>query len=125
MLDGIDANRIIVGAYTDRAGRRLPDAGRPPLRRPHQPRELRPRLGPLHAAGGRPRPATERELRTLRAMLEASLGLEDGYLLSEVVDDVKAARRDEAARDARRPDQGLASRSSGADERAERELERV
>ena len=54
MLDGIEANHIIVGAYTDRHGGVCPmlaahrNGGRT------EPRELRPRLGPLH---GRPRPA--------------------------------------------------------------------
>ena len=36
--------------------RRLPDARRAPQRRPHQLRQLRPRLGPLHRARGRVAP---------------------------------------------------------------------
>ena len=122
MLDGIDANRIIVGAYTDRRGGVCPmlaahrNGGRTNLA------SFARAWDRYTAPAARPRPATERELRTLRAMLETSL-VEDGYLLSEVVDDVKAARRDEAARDARRSDQGwlaaaLAQRSLRARARA-------
>jgi hypothetical protein len=73
MLEGIGQNQIIVGAYTDRKGGVCP-------------------MLAAHRAGGRtslasfakawdrytgakhrPRPATEREVRTLKAMLEASL----------------------------------------------------
>ena len=52
MLDAIEHNRIIVGAYTDRHGGVCPmlaahrNGGRTELR------ELRPRLGPLHAGAG-------------------------------------------------------------------------
>ena len=56
MLDGVRASeRIIVGAYTDRARRRLPDARRPPPRRPHELPLLRARVGPLHARQARAR----------------------------------------------------------------------
>jgi hypothetical protein len=76
MLDGIGANEIIVGAYTDRDGRVCP-------------------MLAAHRAGGRtslasfarawdrytcarhPRPATEREMRTLTSMLETSLMYQD------------------------------------------------
>ena len=62
MLRGIDANRIIVGAYVDRdSGGDLPDARRAPKRRPHQPRQLRPRLGPLHRRPAAP-PRHRREV---------------------------------------------------------------
>src|ERR671936_2691102 len=73
MLEGIQANEIIVGAYTDRSGRVCPmlaahrHGGRTSL------------ASFAHAwdrytgAGKRPRPASERELRTLKTMLEASL----------------------------------------------------
>src|SRR5436309_4973581 len=73
MLEGIDANQIIVGAYTDNQGGVCP-------------------MLAAHRMGGRTslasfarawdaytggyegaRPATRREVRTLRAMLEASL----------------------------------------------------
>src|SRR3954449_1258236 len=73
MLEGIDANEIIVGAYTDRRG------GVCPMLAAHR-HGGRTSLASFakawdHYTGARrrPRPATERELRTLRAMLEASL----------------------------------------------------
>ena len=55
-------------------GRRLPDAGRPPQRRAHQPGQLRPRLGPLHgrAAASRARPATASSPRCGRCSRRAS-----------------------------------------------------
>src|ERR671930_2361767 len=78
MLDGIDASRIIVGAYTDRQG------GVCPMLAAHR-RGGRTNLASFArswdrytGAGPRGRLATERELRTLRTMLEASLAA-DGY----------------------------------------------
>lgn len=123
MLDGIDANRIIVGAYTDERGGICPMlaahrcGGRTNLA------SFARAWDRYTKASARSRPATDRELRTLRAMLETSL-VEDGYLLSEVVDDVKAVRRAEAARDARRSDQAWLGQLWRRD-RSERELERV
>jgi hypothetical protein len=73
MLDGIDANDIIVGAYTDRRGGICPmlaahrHGGRTSLA------SFAKAWDRYTGARRRPRPATERELRTLRAMLEASL----------------------------------------------------
>src|SRR3954454_19532529 len=73
MLDGIEANDIIVGAYTDRRG------GVCPMLAAHR-HGGRTSLASFAKAWDRytgarkkPRPATEREVRTLRAMLEASL----------------------------------------------------
>jgi hypothetical protein len=72
MLDGIGANEIIVGAYTDRDGRVCPmlaahrHGGRTSL-------ASFARAWDRYTCARRPRPATEREVRTLRAMLEASL----------------------------------------------------
>ncbi len=73
MLDGITSNKIIVGAYTDR------DGGVCPMLAAHR-HGGRTALASFARswdrytnAHGRPRPATDRELRTLRAMLEASL----------------------------------------------------
>jgi hypothetical protein len=73
MLDGLDHNEIIVGAYTDRRGRICPmlaahrHGGRTSLA------TFAKAWDRYTGAGSRPRPATEREVRTLRAMLEASL----------------------------------------------------
>jgi hypothetical protein len=72
MLEGIGANDIIVGAYTDRDGRVCPmlaahrHGGRTSL-------ASFARAWDRYTCARRPRPATEREVRTLRAMLEASL----------------------------------------------------
>jgi hypothetical protein len=73
MLDGIDQNQIIVGAYTDNAG------GVCPMLAAHR-NGGRTSLASFARAwdaytGGflETRPATKREVRTLRAMLEASL----------------------------------------------------
>jgi hypothetical protein len=78
MLDGIDANRIIVGAYTDRQG------GVCPMLAAHR-RGGRTSLASFARAWDRytragrgPRPASERELRTLRTMLEASIAADSG-----------------------------------------------
>jgi hypothetical protein len=78
MLDGIESSRIIVGAYTDRHG------GVCPMLAAHR-RGGRTNLASFARAwdrytaakGGHPRPAEERELRTLRTMLEASVALEE------------------------------------------------
>ncbi|MEA2469540.1 MAG: hypothetical protein QOE38_539 [Thermoleophilaceae bacterium] len=72
MLDGIGANAIIVGAYTDRDGRVCPmlaahrHGGRTSL-------ASFARAWDRYTGARRPRPASEREVRTLTAMLEASL----------------------------------------------------
>jgi hypothetical protein len=84
MLAGIDANRIIVGAYADRKG------GVCPMLAAHR-QGARTSL-PCFArawdrytgARGRARPATERELTTLRAMLEASVLQDETPSLAEV-----------------------------------------
>jgi hypothetical protein len=76
MLAGIGANEIIVGAYTDRDGRVCPmlaahrNGGRTSL-------ASFARAWDRYTGARRPRPATEREVRTLRAMLEASLMYSD------------------------------------------------
>jgi hypothetical protein len=72
MLEGIGANEI-VGAYTDRDGRVCPmlaahrHGGRTSLA------SFARAWDRYTGASNRPRPASERELRTLRSMLEASL----------------------------------------------------
>ena len=76
MLAGINGNEIIVGAYTDRDGRVCPmlaahrAGGRTSL-------ASFARAWDRYTCARRPRPATEREIRTLRAMLEASLMYQD------------------------------------------------
>ena len=91
MLAGVESNRIIVGAYTDRKG------------------GVRPMLA-AHRNGGRTgvasfarawdrytgvrrsRPATERELNTLRTMLEASIALDELPAVSEVAREAQKLR---------------------------------
>jgi hypothetical protein len=77
MLAGVEANRIIVGAYTDR------DGGVCPMLAAHR-NGGRTSLASFARAWDRytdapraPRPATERELNTLTAMLEASILLDE------------------------------------------------
>jgi hypothetical protein len=93
MLGGVESNRIIVGAYTDRSG------GVCPMLAAHR-NGGRTSLASFARAwdrytgvrGRRPRPATERELNTLRTMLEASIALDELPTISDVVRDVKAVR---------------------------------
>ena len=93
MLGGVESNRIIVGAYTDRSG------GVCPMLAAHR-NGGRTSLASFARAwdrytgvrGRRPRPATERELNTLRTMLEASIALDELPAISDVVRDVKAVR---------------------------------
>ncbi|MBA3261181.1 MAG: hypothetical protein H0T69_01635 [Thermoleophilaceae bacterium] len=84
MLDGIAAGRIIVGAYTDRQGGVCPmlaahrNGGRTSLA------SFARAWDRYTGAPRRARPATPRELTTLRAMLEASIGLEELPSLHDV-----------------------------------------
>src|SRR3954467_4662604 len=86
MLDGIEANEIIVGAYTDRRGGVCPmlaahrHGGRTSLA------SFAKAWDRYTGARRRPRPATERELRTLRAMLEASLFYGESELAGAVAE---------------------------------------
>ena len=77
MLQGVEANRIIVGAYTDRKGGVCPmlaahrNGGRTSLA------SFARAWDRYTNARGRARPATDHELITLRAMLEASIALDE------------------------------------------------
>ena len=97
MLDGITSNRIIVGAYTDREGGVCPmlaahrHGGRTALA------SFARAWDRYTHAHGRPRPATGRELRTLTAMLEASLYSESRHSgMTEAVTALKAAKERQA-----------------------------
>jgi hypothetical protein len=91
MLGGVEANRIIVGAYTDRSGGVCPmlaahrNGGRTSL-------ASFARAWDRYTGVRRPRPATERELNTLKTMLEASIALDEMPAVSEVVREAKALR---------------------------------
>jgi hypothetical protein len=96
MLDGLEANRIIVGAYTDRQG------GVCPMLAAHR-RGGRTSLASFAKAWDRytragrgPRPATDRELRTLRTMLEASIAIDSG--VDEELKQVVARHKDHKQR---------------------------
>src|ERR671915_1922126 len=84
MLQGIDANRIIVGAYTDRQGGVCPmlaahrNGGRTSLA------SFARAWDRYTRAPGRARPATDREVTTLRTMLEASIVLDETPALSGI-----------------------------------------
>jgi hypothetical protein len=77
MLEGIEGGRIIVGAYADREGGVCPmlaahrNGGRTSLA------SFARAWDTYTGAGRRARPASDRELGTLRAMLEASIALEE------------------------------------------------
>ena len=93
MLGGVESNRIIVGAYTDRSG------GICPMLAAHRNGGRTSLASFAHAwdrytgvRSRRPRPATDRELNTLRTMLEASIALDELPTVSEVVREAKAMR---------------------------------
>jgi hypothetical protein len=108
MLVGIEQNEIIVGAYTDRSGRVCPmlaahrHGGRTSLA------SFAKAWDRYTGAGRRSRTATERELRTLKAMLEASLMYGSSEL--EEAADVARGLSDERQRQRQRPDTGERSR---------------
>ena len=93
MLTGVESNRIIVGAYTDRSG------GVCPMLAAHR-NGGRTSLASFARAwdrytgvrGRRARPATERELNTLRTMLEASIALDELPTVADVAREAKAMR---------------------------------
>jgi hypothetical protein len=91
MLSGVESNRIIVGAYTDRSG------GVCPMLAAHRNGGRTSLASFAHAwdrytGARRPRPAAERELNTLRTMLEASIALDELPAVSDVVREAKALR---------------------------------
>ncbi len=94
MLDGIRRSAIIVGAYTDRGGGVCPmlaahrHGGRNDLA------SFARAWDRYTAAGKRARPATERELRTLKGMLEASLVYDEGARgeLAQAIAELERAR---------------------------------
>ena len=73
MLAALEEDELIIGAYTDRRGRTCP------MLAAHR-RGVRidvgdfPRAWDAFGRARRPRPATERELQILRALLEESIG---------------------------------------------------
>jgi hypothetical protein len=107
MLEGIAASRIIVGAYVDREGGVCPmlaahrHGGRTSLA------SFARSWDRYTKASKRARPATEREVRTLTAMLEASIAL-DGQVEGDLADAIAQHR---AAVERRPGDTGERDRS--------------
>ena len=99
MLDGIAANTIIVGAYTDRRG------GVCPMLAAHR-HGGRTNLLAFARAWDRfcsakePRTATERELSVLKAHLEASMLGYEPTMFGDAIRDHQAAARDRRAAEA-------------------------
>ena len=101
MLRGVDANEIIVGAYTDR------DGGVCPMLAAHRNGGRTSFASFAHAwddftRARRPRPATRREIHVLRTYLEVSLLDEEigGDSLVAIADGIRFERRAAAERDA-------------------------
>jgi hypothetical protein len=104
MLDAIVRNPIIVGAYVS------PDGGVCPMLAAHR-NGGRTDYAPFARAwdryagarpGGRPRPATERELTALRTMLEASIaedGVRERGALARAIADHRRAQHARALRE--------------------------
>jgi hypothetical protein len=111
MLEGLDANRIIVGAYTDRRGGVCPmlaahrGGGRTALA------TFAKAWDRYTGAGRRPRPATEREVRTLRAMLEASLMYGESELATAAAEHVELRDRRPQTAEGRKPRRDTGERS--------------
>ena len=112
MLEGIGDHSIIVGAYTDRRGGVCPmlaahrHGGRTSLA------SFARAWDRYTGAKKRPRPATEREVRTLRAMLEASLMYTGEADLAVAAAAFRASRDATAAEErARRPRADTGERS--------------
>lgn len=93
MLEGVELNRIIVGAYTDSRGGVCPmlaahrNGGRTSLA------SFARAWDGYTGARGRPRPASDRELNTLTAMLEASMARDELPALQDVARDEKKKLR--------------------------------
>jgi hypothetical protein len=93
MLAGVESNRIIVGAYTDKKG------GVCPMLAAHRNGGRTSLASFAHAwdrytgvRGRRARSATERELNTLKTMLEASIALDELPDLSAVAREAQTKR---------------------------------
>ena len=91
MLEGIESSEIIVGAYTDRKG------GVCPMLAAHRNGGRNTGISVAQAwdrytGAKRPRPASEREINTLRAMLEASIAFDELPSVSEVAREAQKLR---------------------------------
>lgn len=129
MLEGIRANEIIVGAYTDRLG------GVCPMLAAHRNGGRTnfiafAKAWDRFARARRPRKATGRELRILETLLEASLHDGERAELGGVIAEHQALARARRAREARATGRGWLRRPRRSELEAaravvDRELERV
>ena len=124
MLEGIDANTIIVGAYSDRRG------GVCPMLAAHRHGGRTDLLAFAHAwdrfcAAKRPRIATERELAVLKAHLEASLYAASRDDFAGAIAAHQASARERRAREAQRVGLGWMRRRDDEVVAEERERELV
>jgi hypothetical protein len=123
MLEGVGANDIIVGAYTDRKG------GVCPMLAAHRCGGRTDFLAFAHAwdrftGAKRPRLATEREVKTLVSYLRASLAEAEGIArhdLGTAIADHQAMSRERREREAHRLGLSWTRKPAPAEER-EREL---
>jgi hypothetical protein len=96
MIRGVDSNRIIVGAYVDRDGGVCPmlaahrNGGRISL-------ASFARAWDRYTGAKRPRPATQRELRTLRTLLASSLAGCDSTQRGSIAEAATRIRAERAA----------------------------
>src|SRR3954447_7455171 len=124
MLEGVRANEIIVGAYSDRSGGVCPmlaahrNGGRAHL-------ISSARGGPRFAGPKRARRATGREISVLVAHLEASLIAEENVDLGGAVADHQLLARDRRAREARGVGMGWMRERRAAERALERIKERA
>jgi hypothetical protein len=111
MLRGVDSNQIIVGGYTDKDGGVCPmlaahrNGGRTSFA------SFAIAWDAFTGAGKRPRRASRREIRALRAYLEMSLIEDDtrigsGGSIAEAAAQIRAERGELAAREASAPSRG-------------------
>ena len=129
MLDAVQVNSIIVGGYTDRSGGVCPmlaahrNGGRTSFA------SFARAWDKYTRAGNIPRRASDREVRTLTTMLEASIAIDDthgGAILGEAIADHRRAQDERAVRE-EHEGVGVAEPvwlgDFGVERRPERELE--
>jgi len=130
MYEAVQSNQIIVGGYTDGSGGVCPmlaahrNGGRTSFA------SFARAWDRYTRAGRTPRRATEREVRTLTAMLEASIAIDDvqgGAVLGEAIADHRQAQADRARREEHAPVEvdltALARRLARFDRDVEQDLE--
>ena len=82
MLDALEADELLIGAYTDRRGRACPMLAAHRRGAKTDVGDF-PRAWDAFGRARRPRAATQRELEVLRALLEEAIGCEPARLEPE------------------------------------------